>query len=251
MTTLDTLDRAATVGNAPTLDTVASTPAALIRVLQFADSAFPIGSFAFSDGLEAAVAEGLVRDAATLACYTDEIVRRTARTDAVAALHAAAACRRNDYPAVCKADGALLRTKLNDEARTMQRRTGRKLTELAVALFDDPLLRRWQADIKAERTPGCCPAAQGVLFAVCGLSDEALFATLVYGAANRVLNAALRCVRVSHIDTQRILTELATGIAALYDETTDLELAEMHAFSPQLDLLAALHEKGTGRMFMN
>lgn len=226
-------------------------PTLMLRILQVADSAFPIGSFAFSDGLEAAVAEGLVRDAATLACYTDEIVRRTVTTDAVAALHAASACRRNDYPAVCKADAALLRTKLNDEARTMQRRTGRKLTELAVALFDDPLLQRWYADVKAERTPGCCPVAQGVLFAVCGLSDDALFATLIYGAANRVLNAALRCVRVSHIDTQRILTELATGIAALYDEASDMELDEMHAFSPQLDLLAALHEKGTGRMFMN
>ena len=81
-------------------------PTLMLRILQFADSAFPIGSFAFSDGLEAAVAEGLVRDAATLACYTDEIVRRTATTDAVAALHAASACRRKDYPAVCKAEAA-------------------------------------------------------------------------------------------------------------------------------------------------
>lgn len=226
-------------------------PMQLLRMLQFADSAFPIGSFAFSDGLETAVSEGIVADAETLAYYTEAIVQRTAHTDAVAALHAAHASRRNDYTAVCEADDALLRTKLNDEARTMQRRTGRKLTELAAALFDDPLLKRWQTDIKAERTPGCCPVAQGMLFAICGLSDEALFATLVYGAANRVLNAALRCVRVSHIDTQRILTDLGDRIGTLYEETTDMELDEMYAFTPQIDLLAALHEKGAGRLFMN
>lgn len=226
-------------------------PIRFMQLLQFADSAFPIGSFAFSDGLETAVAEGLVGDAKTLADYTEEIVRRTAHTDAVAALHAADACRRRNYPAVCNADGALLRTKLNDEARTMQRRTGRKLTELAVALFDDPMLKQWHADVKAERTPGCCPVAQGLLFAVCGLSNEALFATLLYGAANRVLNAALRCVRVSHIDTQRILTDLGRRIETLYAETTDMELDEMYAFTPQIDLLAALHEKGAGRLFMN
>ncbi len=62
-------------------------PMRLMQLLQFADSAFPIGSFAFSDGLETAVAEGLVADADTLADYTDEIVRRTAHTDAAAALH--------------------------------------------------------------------------------------------------------------------------------------------------------------------
>lgn len=226
-------------------------PTLLMRMLQFADSAFPIGSFAFSDGLETAVSEGLVGDAETLAAYTEGIVRRTAHTDAVAALHTAHACRHSDYPAVCEADGALLRTKLNDEARKMQQRTGRKLTELAAALFDDPMLKRWHADVKAERTAGCCPVAQGLLFAVCGLSDEALFATLLYGAANRVLNAALRCVRVSHIDTQRILTDLGTRIEMLYAETTDMELEDMYAFTPQIDLLAALHEKGAGRLFMN
>jgi len=32
-------------------------PMQLMRMLQFADSAFPIGSFAFSDGLETAVSE--------------------------------------------------------------------------------------------------------------------------------------------------------------------------------------------------
>lgn len=226
-------------------------PMQLMRMLQFADSAFPIGSFAFSDGLETAVSEGLVVDAETLDRYTEAIARRTAHTDAVAALHAAHACRRHDYTAVWNADAALLRTKLNDEARQMQRRTGRKLTELAAALFDDPLLKQWHTDIKAERTPGCCPVAQGILFAVCGLSDEALFATIVYGAANRVLNAALRCVRVSHIDTQRILTGLEDRIGTFYEETTDMELEDMYAFTPQIDLLAALHEKGAGRLFMN
>lgn len=226
-------------------------PTLLMRMLQFADSAFPIGSFAFSDGLETAVSEGLVGDAETLADYTVAIVRRTAHTDAVAALHAAHACRRGDYPAVCEADDALLRTKLNDEARKMQQRTGRKLTELAAALFDDLMLKQWHADVKAERTAGCCPVAQGLLFAVCGLSDEALFATLLYGAANRVLNAALRCVRVSHIDTQRILTDIGTRIDKLYAETIDMELEDMYAFTPQIDLLAALHEKGAGRLFMN
>lgn len=228
-----------------------SDPIQLMRMLQFADSAFPIGSFAFSDGLETAVSEGLVFDAETLADYTEAIVRRTAHTDCVAALHAAHACRRNDYTAVCEADDALLRTKLNDEARQMQQRTGRKLTELAVTLFDDSLLKQWHADVRAERTPGCCPVAQGILFAICGLSNEALFATLIYGAANRVLNAALRCVRVSHIDTQRILTTLSHRIGTLYEDTTDMELDEMYAFTPQIDLLAALHEKGAGRLFMN
>ena len=34
-------------------------------------------------------------------------------------------------------------------------------------------------------------------------------------------------------------------------EAAELGLDDMHAFTPQIDILAALHEKGTQRMFMN
>ena len=37
----------------------------------------------------------------------------------------------------------------------------------------------------------------------------------------------------------------------LYREAAELGLDDMHAFTPQIDILAALHEKGTQRMFMN
>ncbi len=57
----------------------------LIRLLEFADSAFPVGTFSFSNGLETAAEEGLVHDAATLEAYTRDIVRQTARTDGIAA----------------------------------------------------------------------------------------------------------------------------------------------------------------------
>ena len=60
----------------------------VMRLLEFTDSAFPVGTFSFSNGLETAAEEGLVHDAATLEQYTQDIVRQAAFTDGVAALHA-------------------------------------------------------------------------------------------------------------------------------------------------------------------
>ncbi len=66
-----------------------------------------------------------------------------------------------------------------------------------------------------------------------------------------VLSAALRCVRVSHYDTQLILEKLSNEVEQLYDEASQMELQDMNAFYPELDILASLHEKGNMRMFMN
>ena len=38
----------------------------VMRLLEFTDSAFPVGTFSFSNGLETAAEEGLVYDAAKL-----------------------------------------------------------------------------------------------------------------------------------------------------------------------------------------
>jgi len=235
----------------PTHTDPAGTMTDLLHLLQFGDSAFPVGNFSFSDGIETAAAEGLVRDAATLEAYARDIVRRAASTDGVAALHTRRNQLAGDYAAILETDRQVILCKMAAEARLMTCRTGRKLAELSERIRTDGLGTRWLADIAAGRTPGTYPVAQGMLFAAWGLSEQALFSAHLYGAASTVLNAALRCVRVSHFDTQRILCRLAADAAELYGEARDMELAEMHAFAPQADILASLHEKGTARLFMN
>ncbi|MDE6623020.1 MAG: urease accessory protein UreF [Alistipes sp.] len=223
----------------------------LMRLMEFTDSAFPVGTFSFSNGLETAAEEGLVRDAETLERYTRDIARQAAFTDGIAALHAFRSRLAEDYEGILEADRQALLCKLNGETRLMTRRMGRKLAELSKRIFPDPFVDRWLDDLTAQTVPGTYPVAQGMLFAACGISERALFCAGHYGAVNLVLSAALRCVRVSHFDTQRILFRLSDEAEALYAEVRQSEFADMHAFAPQIDILASLHEKGSKRLFMN
>lgn len=91
----------------------------------------------------------------------------------------------------------------------------------------------------------------GIVFAACGISEKELFCSHQYGVVNMVVSAALRCVRVSHYDTQRILFRAAEKLGELYDTAGDMDFDDMYTFVPQIDILASLHEKGTKRMFMN
>lgn len=222
------------------------------HLLQMTDSTFPVGTFSFSNGLETASHMGIVHDADSLEQYTRSVARQGAFSDGVAALIAYRATLAGSLEEVELIDSQLMLFKMNDEARMMLQRMGKKLAELGVKLFPDcDIMARWLADIKEGKTPGTYPIAQGISFAAAGLSEEDLFASHQYGVINMVLSAALRCVRVSHYDTQLILQRLCAESDALFEEARDMTFDDMNSFVPEMDIFASLHEKGNMRMFMN
>lgn len=228
-----------------------SSMAAISRLLQFTDSTFPVGTFSFSNGLETASFEKMVHDARTLRDFTSSQALQAAYSDGVAAIQAHRAFLRGDYDAIADADRMLILFKMNDEARLMLRRMGKKFAELAAKLFSDDMIIRWLEDIRQERVPGTFPVAQGIAYAAAGVDERSLFCAHQYGVINMVLSAALRCVKVSHYDTQKILFDLSENVETLYAGASQMELKDMNAFFPELDILASLHEKGNMRMFMN
>lgn len=223
----------------------------IMRLLQFTDSTFPVGTFSFSNALETAGFEHIVHDKATLETFARSQALQAAYTDGIAALAAYRAFKAGDYDKIVEADRTLILCKMNDEARLMLKRMGKKLAELSIKLFDNEFATRWLEDINSGSTPGTYPVAQGIVFAAAGVEEKDLFCSHQYGIVNMVLAAALRCVRVSHYDTQEILYAMSSEVEALYDDVRQLGVGEMHAFFPELDILASLHEKGTMRMFMN
>lgn len=221
-------------------------------LLQMTDSTFPVGTFSFSNGLETASFEGIVKDADTLEQYTRSVALQGAFSDGVAALMTYRAAKKGDFEAVKKIDEELMLFKMNDEARMMLQRMGKKLAELAVKLFpDNEIIASWLKAIQEEKTPGSYPIAQGLAFAAAGCSEKELFASHQYGVINMVLGAALRCVRVSHYDTQLILQKLTAEADDLYERASKMDFEDMHSFVPEMDIFASLHEKGNMRMFMN
>ena len=95
----------------------------LMRLLEFSDSAFPVGTFAF---------EGIVYDAQTLEQYTRTALRQTIYSDAIAALIAFRAAAGGNYKTILEADRQIILCKMNAEARLMLIRMGKKILRLPI-----------------------------------------------------------------------------------------------------------------------
>ena len=212
----------------------------LMRLLEFSDSAFPVGTFSFSNGLETAAFEGIVYDAQTLEQYTRTALRQTIYSDAIAALIAFRAAAGGNYKTILEADRQIILCKMNAEARLMLIRMGKKMAEICTQITDSPWMSRWLEDIRAERTPGTYPVAQAIYFQQNGSTEKDLFVAIEYGAINMILNAALRCVKVSHYETQAILYRLCTEAAENYKIVRELNFEDMQAFAPEMDVIASV-----------
>lgn len=223
----------------------------LMHLLQFSDSAFPVGAFSFSNGLETASFEKIVYDADSLEQYTRTALHQTIYCDAIAALIALRAAGQQDYTTLLKADQQVILCKMNAETRLMLTRMGKKMAEICTQITPGTLMTQWLEDIRREQTPGTYPLAQAIWFQQNDLTGKDLFASIVYGAVNMILNAALRCVKVSHYETQKILHRLCKTAAKDYEAVKEMEFEDMQTFAPEMDIIASLHEKGKMRMFMN
>lgn len=223
----------------------------LARLLQFADSTLPIGSFAFSNGLESALQTGVVTNADDLSRYVELVLRQTARMDGIALLHAHRAALADDHAAIVEADHAVFCRRVGEEQQLMLTRVGRKFAELVLKIAPSPMLEHWLSDIRASKTPGCFPVGQAVALAHMGVDEAEAFVMHQYGIASMILSAALRLMRIDHLDTQRILFTAQGRVEADYSAVRDLSLDEMTSFAPVFDILVAHHTTTHVRLFMN
>ena len=227
------------------------TATSLARMLQFGDSMFPVGGFAFSCGLESAVQKRVVTDPATLLAFARTAVEQANRGDGIGLVCAHRAALAGDVDALVAIDTRIYARKLSGETRTMSVRMGKKFTEMGANVVGSPLLLAWRERIATGATPGCLPVALAVNFAAQGLSARDAFVVHQCGVANAILGAALRLMRVSHVDTQQMLYALNADAEAAYQRAAAADLSDMAGFAPLAEILAAVHVKAHVRLFMN
>jgi urease accessory protein len=223
----------------------------LARALQFGDSMFPVGAFAFSGGLESAIQKRVVTDAETLHAYARTAVEQAATGDGIALVWAHRAAAAGDLDELARIDERVYARKLSGETRTMSVRMGKKFAEMGAEVTAVPILAAWRDRIEAGDTPGCYPVALAVNFAAQGLTARDAFVVHQYGVASMILSAALRLMKISHVDTQRILYRLDAGADAAYEAAAAARLEDMAGFAPLTEILAAVHVKAHVRLFMN
>ncbi len=219
----------------------------LIRLLQLASPALPVGAFSYSQGLEAAVESGAVRDAGSAKAWIADVLSYSViRAEAPAFLRLVSAWDLRDLRAVRRWNVHFLATRETAELRAETVQMGYSLRRL----FDS--LEGFESDALSNLDSLEEPAFPAVFaFAVAQWGIEARTALLAYlwsWLENQVM-AAIKAVPLGQTDGQRILLALGGVLPSLADKASTLKDEEIGSFAPGLALASSRHETQYSRLF--
>ena len=223
---------------------------ALLQLMWLASPALPVGGFSYSEGLEAAVDQGLVGDEAAAARWLlDQLHLSLQRADLPLLASAMAAWQRRDADRLAVLNDWALQTRETFEMRQQTEQMGRSLTDWLRQRQpqDDrlPLLAALQPSPTwplAFALAACCTGAP---------RREGLLA-FGFGWAENMVGAAVKAVPLGQSAGQRLLGALAQALPAAVDAALATALqgdAARQNMAPMLAILSARHEAQYSRLF--
>jgi urease accessory protein len=220
----------------------------MLRALWQADGTFPSGSFAFSYGLEGAIALRPGMTSAEFMRIVGAVIRhRWACFDRIALLRAFRAS--GDVGAIAVIDQEIEASTLIAALRSGSRRNGASFLA-AHGRLGNQLAGRLRTAIRQGECLGHIAVMQGAIWSTEALDEKLAQLTSGYTAASGLITAAVRLGAIGVLEGQRVLRESLSIIEALAAEPVSNE-TEIESFLPFFDVASARHEQADLRLFAN
>ena len=213
---------------------------ALLAALHLASPALPVGGFAYSQGMEMAIADGVVTDAATAQRWIEDLLLLVlARFEAPLWVRAFDAHRRADEHCLRALNAELLAARETAELRVETQQMGASLTRLFGAF--------------GIAAPDLAPVAYPVAFAIAcnalGIDREAGLAAYLWSWSENQVLAAVKTLPLGQQAGQSMLLGLHASIARAVHIATTLRDEELGSAAVAFAICSTRHESLYSRLY--
>jgi urease accessory protein len=214
--------------------------AALQRLLTWLSPAFPVGTFAWSQGLETVIAEGRVTNAPTLKDWIGgSLAHGALKTDAILLAHA----YRGE-------DNAATLSELADLGLALTAASERNFETSLTGETFGIAARAWPSDVFA-RLPQPCPYPVAV-GAIAGAQQIGLHETLVgylTASVHSQVSVAVRLVPLGQTAGLQVMAGLEVAVAKLAEAAASASLDDIGGIAYAADIAQMRHETIGTRVF--
>jgi urease accessory protein len=219
---------------------------AFIHSLQLTDSFFPVGAFAYSDGLETAASTGAIHDAGSLTEWLDHFVEAVfIPCEGLALLKCMAALKQSDFAGLQTIDQELTAIRPAAAVRAASTGVGKRLLSLYTSICGDEGFPALAAKLPQANAA----AAYAVVFFHRGLPERDALLAFGYNRFTGIMSAALRLISIGHLQGQLILTQRIDRLPEVADRIMESKDEPLRSFNPVLDIQQMNHQYVYSRMF--
>ena len=220
-----------------------------LELLHLCDSLFPIGGFAYSDGLEAATSAGAVSDAADLQAWLGVVLDDTiGRLEGPGVWHAWRLFGESDVAALIALDEELTALRPSSSARRSSRAMGQRLLTTWQALHPDVRLERLAIMSKAGAIGPVLPLAFAAACASAGVARRASVEAYAYTRLAATVSAAMRLMAIGQTDAHRLLSRTLERVPAVVERVAASNRCP-ESFTPMMDIAAMTQQYLHSRLF--
>ncbi len=204
----------------------------LARLLQLASPTLPVGAYSYSGGLEAAIEDGVVHNAASAERWIGDVLEfSVARMEAPLFLRMMKDPKSWNETFLASREAAELRAETVQMGYSMNR----LLKDLGVG------------EVPVEEPS--FPAAFAHAAAHWKIEPEAALQAYLWAWLENQVMAAVKAVPLGQTDGQRILLALGNLLPSFAKTATEIKDHDFGNFAPGLALLSARHETQYSRLF--
>jgi len=213
----------------------------LLALLQLASPALPVGGFAYSQGLEKAIDDGIVSDATSAQRWIGDLLQLSlARLEAPLWLRAYDALAADDHTAIARWNDELMAARETAELRAETRQMGASLLRLLPALGVHPT---------AREVPISYPAAFAIACLGLGIDREAGLTAYLWAWTENQMLVAVKSIPLGQQAGQTMLYALHGTVAQVVTAATALGDDELGSAAMGFALACARHETQYSRLY--
>ena len=222
-----------------------------LALLHVCDSLFPLGGFAYSDGLEAATSElkpATSQDSVEhLRAWLETLLEDSiGRLEGPVAWSAWRAFQDEDFALLVRLDEEAIALRPSSTARRSSRAMGQRLLATWNALHPDPRLTHL-TNLSAF-APAALPVAFGAVCASSGIPRRESVEAFAYTRLAASVSAAMRLMPIGQTDAHRLLARALDAVPAVVESLAARD-GEPESFTPMMDIAAMTQQYLHSRLF--
>lgn len=220
---------------------------ALYLLMAWFSPGYPVGAYSYSHGLEAAVAERLVTDRASLRDWIETLVQYgDGWIDACLFSATYDAARRQDWQTVAELCERARAQRPTPEIALESEAQGNAFLTATARAWPHAWLNRLET---CRGGPVAYPVAVAVACAAFDLPRHASLIAYLHAMVANLASAGMRLIPLGQSGGQAVIADLARTVGATVDRAPHALLDEIGTATPMVDWFSIAHETQYARLF--